>query len=145
MLTNFFRESVPFVSKTSLMTKDERKELLLKMLEANDRMSKDRQSYISIYATCLIQLAETREYNYASAIWSYEHELENEEFTSDAYFGCMLEQNSTDSHSEMLRGVMEFKQREVEALRGLAEEGYDYFLGIYRGDNNQIDFTNIEI
>jgi hypothetical protein len=116
------------------MTKEERRNLLQKMIDANENMAPGSPDNALIYATCLVSLCGNSEYKNAEAIWKYESERENLEAIEQQWGQYVLDLEQPDSHSDMLYDLLAQQQIIVNSLFGASEMAYDYFLGIANDD-----------
>lgn len=119
------------------MTKQERKELLAEMIEANDKMSPEQPHQAFIYAKCLVALCSNFEYKNAEAIWYYESENERLEGINEQWSQYVMDLEQPDSHSEMLYNLMTHQETVVNSLFEDSENAYNYFLGVTK-DNGII-------
>ena len=113
------------------MTTSERRELLLQMLEANEKIEAKNTYSTFIYSNCLLQLCDSKDYKHATAIISYEREKENAQWTEEQYWNYVHDLEKPDSHSEKLHQITVAKVEFANTLEDSSNEGYDYFLGIF--------------
>jgi len=107
------------------MNKNERKELLEKMVAANDKISAEREYAIFEYASLLMQFVSNADFHNAKAIEEYvsaEYKLED---LQEELVHC---ENGFRAHD--LKILIEDNIEKIEHLYKAMQEAKNYFLGI---------------
>ena len=123
------------------MVRTERKKLLLEMLEANDRISDKSPYYIHEYSKCLLELCNAHDLKHATAICNHENEKQHADYLTECYYSYINNLEQADSQSDTMLKEMEDQQEIATSLDAAAEEGYDYFLRIYREEEKNTDLV----
>lgn len=111
------------------MTKDIRKEILERMIKANDEFTPNKEVKAYEYAECLMQLCNELEYKHAKAIYEYAEVSENA-----ANYGESWDGNINSEEYDILENL----QSEAANLYGPCLEGLKYFLG---SDSDSTEFN----
>jgi len=101
------------------MTRKERRELLERMIKANDAMSPEKPIKAYDYAECFILLSNSIESKHASALWQFKREEEN------LY---AMNQSRREHETEMEWQIREHQENVVEILEDASIESLKYFL-----------------
>jgi hypothetical protein len=113
-----------------IMNKEERKNLLERMIKANDLMSESATSQVLEYANCFIQLCTDLEYKHADALWKHEYAVENLEYTREQYYNYISKLKNEDRQNNSLYEIMRHQEKEAELLYEASRKGLQYFLGL---------------